>query len=55
MQLVVLFSLCLAAISRMSKFIESIYYLHERLNGIAKNKVSSERSDSLQRHTNCEI
>ncbi len=55
MQLVVCFALCLAALSKMNKFIDSIYYLHEKLNGIAKNVVSSTRSDSLQRHTNCEI
>lgn len=55
MQPIVIFALCVSALSRIKKFIDSIYYLHEKLNSIVKNIVSSSRSDQLQKHSNCEI
>jgi hypothetical protein len=47
--------LCIVAILNTNKIVDSIYYLHEKLNGISKNIVSSSRSDELQHHINTDI
>ena len=49
------FVLSLTSLLASNKIINTIYYLHERLNGIAKNIVSSSRSDELQYHTNSDV
>jgi hypothetical protein len=53
--LAVWFVLTLSSLLGANKVIETIYYLHERLNGIVKNIVSSSRSDELQYHTNSDL
>jgi hypothetical protein len=55
MQLVAWFVMSLASLINSNKIIGTIYYLHEKLNGIAKNTVSSSRSDQLQLHTNTDV